>query len=167
MDPFIGQIQPVGFNFAPRGWALCAGQLMSINANSALFSLLGTAFGGDGRSTFALPDLRGRSIVGVGHGAALSNINWGQKAGAETISQVPSHSHSFAVPAHNGAGDETNPGGGLLASATSDLYSNSAANTVMAAGTTAPSGASSVNVRNPFLGIYMIIALQGVYPSRS
>ena len=81
MDPYLGQIMTVGFSFAPRGWSLCNGQVIAINANTALFSLLGTTFGGDGRTSMQLPDLRGRSICGVGHGTGLASIGWGQKIG--------------------------------------------------------------------------------------
>ena len=79
MEPFLGQIQPFGFNFPPRGWAFCEGQILPINSNQSLYSLLGTSYGGDGRTSFALPDLRGRSIVGAGQGNGLSNINVGRK----------------------------------------------------------------------------------------
>ena len=97
MEPFLGQIMPVGFNFAPRGWALCNGQLLAISAYSALFSLLGTAFGGNGRTDFALPDLRGRIPLHVGTGAGLNPVSWGQKAGSDnhtlSVSEMPSHNH--------------------------------------------------------------------------
>ncbi|MEX1309383.1 MAG: tail fiber protein, partial [Candidatus Sulfomarinibacteraceae bacterium] len=100
-SPFIGQIQLFGFNFPPRGWAFCEGQLLAISSNTALFSLLGTTFGGDGRTTFGLPDLRGRSAVGVGNGPGLSSVSWGQRSGAENVTlnvnTLPSHTHSAAV----------------------------------------------------------------------
>jgi microcystin-dependent protein len=97
-DPFIGEIKMVGFNFAPRGWALCQGQVMSIAQNSALFSLLGTTFGGNGQTTFGLPDYQGRSPVGTGNGAGLSPIVWGQVAGTENVTltqnEMPAHTHT-------------------------------------------------------------------------
>jgi microcystin-dependent protein len=97
MDPIIGQIILFGGNFAPRGWAMCNGQLMSIAQNSALFSLLGTMYGGDGQNTFALPDLRGRAPIGMGQGPGLSNIQQGEKAGTPTVTllqtQMPAHQH--------------------------------------------------------------------------
>jgi microcystin-dependent protein len=100
-EPFIGEIRMVGFNFAPRGWAQCAGQLMSIAQNSALFSLLGTMYGGNGQTTFGLPDLRGRGPVGIGQGPGLANITQGELSGVESVTllnaQMPAHSHS--VPA--------------------------------------------------------------------
>ena len=174
MEPFIGQIQPFGFNFPPRGWTLCDGQLLPISQNTALFSLLGTTFGGDGRTTFGLPDLRGRSIVHVGSGPGLSPIKWGQKGGNEQIvlaaNQLPAHQHPVAIPVRNGGGDETNPGGGIPASAPagSDIYSSEASNaTFTSFQSSNNSGGQAVNIRNPFLGIYVSIALTGVYPSRS
>jgi len=101
LDPFIGQIQAFGFNFAPRGWSLCDGQLLAISSNTALFSLIGTAFGGDGRTTFGLPDLRGRTAVHVGRGPGLSNITWGQRGGREnvnlTIQELPAHNHIIST----------------------------------------------------------------------
>jgi len=98
-DPFLGEIRMVGFNFAPRGWAFCQGQLMSIQQNSALYSLLGTQYGGNGQTTFALPDLRGRTPVGFGQGPGLSNVALGETAGVESVavqtSHMPAHSHSL------------------------------------------------------------------------
>ncbi|MEM8909888.1 MAG: tail fiber protein, partial [Bacteroidota bacterium] len=101
MEPFIGQIMMFGGNFAPRGWALCNGQLMPISQNQALFSLLGTTYGGDGRTTFALPDLRGRAAMHAGHGPGLTDRRLGQRSGTETNTmntlQMPSHSHIAVV----------------------------------------------------------------------
>ncbi len=100
-EPFLGEIRMVGFNFAPRGWALCAGQLMSISQNSALFALLGTTFGGDGVQTFALPDYRGRSPVGMGNGPNLTPIVQGDKQGTENVTilqtQMPAHTHTAVL----------------------------------------------------------------------
>ncbi len=100
-EPFIGQITAVGFGFAPRGWATCDGQLLPISQYSAVFSLLGTTFGGDGRTSFGLPDLRGRSAVHVGSGPGLSNIRWGDRGGSEThtltLAQMPPHSHAAST----------------------------------------------------------------------
>lgn len=187
MDPFIGQIQPNGFNFAPRGWALCNGQLLAIASNTALFSLLGTTFGGDGRTTFALPDLRGRSIVHVGNGPGLSNISWGQRGGRETVTltqaQMPSHSHQL-IPSISKV---------QVATLDNSSTSNESEESVLGSGGTMPeiyreagsgaqgtlggvsiSGSTSnaggnmgFNIRDPYLGIYVSIALQGIFPSRS
>ncbi|MCB0630228.1 MAG: phage tail protein, partial [Lewinella sp.] len=110
MEPFLGQIQPFGFNFPPRGWAFCDGQLLAISSNTALFSLLGTMYGGDGRTTFALPDLRGRSIVHIGTGPGLSHITQGEKGGREnvtlTTANMPSHNHAVRATTDDGTLDE-------------------------------------------------------------
>ena len=111
MDPIIGEIRLVAFTFAPKGWAFCAGQLLTINQNQALFALLGTAYGGDGRTTFALPDLRGRVAVGMGQSATGTDYSLGGSGGLEsvkvTVGQLPSHSH--AVRANSGPSTRKNP----------------------------------------------------------
>lgn len=186
-SPFIGQIQMFGFNFPPRGWAHCDGQLLSISSNSALFSLLGTTFGGDGRTTFGLPGLRGRSAVHVGNGPGISTITWGEKGGAEnvtlSVAQMPSHNHmvtasslSTSVKASSDDADGTSPAGALLGTTAEDVYSGGTADSTMNAAaaethgnvTLDPAGGSQpFPIRNPYLGIYHSIALQGVFPSRS
>ena len=169
MEPFLGQIMAVGFNFAPRGWATCAGQLLAISQYSALFSLLGTTFGGDGRTTFGLPDLRGRSIVGggMGQGPGLSDIRWGQKGGTEThtitMAQMPPHTHNIAINTQDG--EESGPAGKYIAShggafAEDPVGGNLAPPATMGSG-------QSYNTRNPYLGMYINIALTGIYPSRN
>ncbi len=189
MDPFIGQIQPFGFNFAPRGWAKCDGQLIAISSNSALFSLLGTTFGGDGRTTFGLPDLRGRSIVHIGHGPGLSTITWGERGGTEqlyvTQANMPSHSHSLIngvanVVVHTTSNEEVasstdNGANGLGTGGTGmpDIYREEPTNAdrlagVTISGTTSASGGNiPLQSRNPFLGINVCIAEFGIFPSRS
>lgn len=166
MTPFIGQIQAFGFNFAPRGWAKCEGQLLAISQYNALFSLLGTMYGGDGRTTFGLPDLRGRSIVGMGNGAGLSNITQGEKGGAEnttlTVSNLPSHTHNIGV--NSAAGEEANPVGKHIAGITDGFAENSNGNL---ADPSSVGGNQSFGIRSPFLGIDVCIALEGVYPSRN
>ncbi len=188
MDPFLGQIQPFGFNFAPRGWAKCDGQLLAISSYSALFSLLGTTFGGDGRTTFALPDLRGRSITHIGTGPGLSTMSWGERGGREliTLSQqnMPSHSHALTngvanvvvnatdntdVSAEADSGANGIGSGGTMP----DIYrenptvGNHIAGVVIS-GSTNPSGSShAFESRNPFLGIEVCIAMVGIFPSRS
>jgi len=171
MDPFVGQIQPFGFNFPPQGWATCSGQLLAISQNTALFSLLGTTFGGDGRTTFGLPDLRGRSIVGIGNGPGLDSISWGQKSGSYlttlTTNNMPSHNHSVAIGVNNETGEEPN--------ATSILSNHPGAFTEEAAAGLTLGGVTqnnvgsgqSFNIRNPYLGINVCIAMLGIYPSRS
>lgn len=170
-EPFIGQIQMFGFNFAPRGWAFCDGQLLSISQNTALFSLLGTTFGGDGRTTFGLPDLRGRSAVHVGSGPGLGTISWGERAGLENVTllvqNLPAHSHTVTPRGRPGAGDETNPTGGYFASASTDLYADSSTVDMGSFSSGSTGGGQSVPVRNPYLGIYHSIALQGIFPSRN
>jgi len=188
MDPFLGQIQPFGFNFAPRGWAKCDGQLMPISQYSALFSLLGTMYGGDGRTTFALPDLRGRSIVHVGNGPGLTPITQGEKGGVEslhiTLQNMPSHSHVlqdgvahvnvYTTENNNGSADSDGGANGLGTGGTMpEIYRESPTTAdhvggVSISGSTNPNGGSiPMSSRNPFLGINVCIALQGIFPSRS
>ncbi|RZK50946.1 MAG: phage tail protein, partial [Hymenobacter sp.] len=152
MDPILGEIRAVGFPFAPRGWALCQGQSLPISQNTALFSLLGTTYGGDGRTTFNLPDLRGRLVVNAGQAPGLSRYVPGQTGGTETVgltaAQLPAHTHSLAglaVHVNSNAGNSTSPAGTLLA-ATDDLHYSSSASTQMApnavTGTAQPVGGS-------------------------
>lgn len=173
-NPFIGEIMPVGFNFAPRSWALCNGQLLAISSNTALFSLLGTAFGGDGRSTFGLPDLQGRMMKGVGNGPGLGNVSWGQKGGAENhtlnIAEMPSHNHTVTLHGETAPASANNPLGNMLASHPGYAPPVPADNKVMASDsvTCGNSGGNlSFSLKNPYLGLYMCIALFGTYPSRS
>ena len=179
MNPFLGQIMMFGGNFAPRGWALCDGQLLPISQYSALFSILGTTYGGDGRTTFALPDLRGRAAMHAGHGPGLSDRRLGSKGGSETntlsVAQMPSHNHAAtgAVTPRCavGAGDETNPNGGFMATAANDLYAETPNNVMGESPVTVNignnGGGQSVNNMQPFECVNFIIALEGVYPSRS
>lgn len=189
MEPFLGQIQPFGFNFAPRGWAFCDGQLLPIAQNTALFSLLGTTFGGDGRTTFALPDLRGRSIVHCGNGAGLSTITWGERGGRENVTlnqmNMPSHSHALVngtanvtVYSTESSGNEVNESDGgnngfSTGGSTPAIYQESpttadhVGGVVISGSTNLTGGSQAFNIRNPFLGIYVSIAMQGIFPSRS
>ena len=187
-EPFIGQIQTYGFNFAPRGWALCDGQLLPISTNTALFSLLGTTYGGDGRTTFALPDLRGRFPMHMGHGPGLSTRKIGSKGGAETetlnINHMPSHNHgattsSLTAQLHAGGSDadQQSPSGHALGTTTSEsIYVNDTPGETMAAGSVTVSGNVTIqnnggsqpfSIMNPFLTINFCIALVGLFPSRS
>ncbi|MEM6769767.1 MAG: tail fiber protein [Bacteroidota bacterium] len=180
MEPFIGQIQLFGFNFAPRGWAKCEGQLLPIAQNSALFSLLGTTYGGDGRTTFALPDLRGRVAVGMGRGNGLSNVNIGEKLGSETnrltAGQLPAHQHgltqaSVSVPVSTEDADQDETDGNFLAN--SEIYHDAANGTygsgpISVTGVTDTTGSSqAINNIQPSLGLNYCIALVGIFPSRS
>ena len=171
MTPFLGQIQAFGFNFAPRGWAVCEGQLLAISSYTALFSLLGTTYGGDGVSSFGLPDLRSRSIVGVGNGPGIDNTTWGQRGGAPThtmtVAQMPQHNHSVKVGVNTASGEEAAPTG-TLASIPNGFSEDASANSSLGGVTQANMGGSQAfNMRNPFLGVYVCIALQGIYPSRN
>ena len=169
-DPFIGQITMFGGNFAPRSWALCNGQLLDIASNSALFSILGTSYGGDGRTTFGLPDFRGRVPMNWGQGAGLSSRTIGQKGGAETVvlttQQIPQHSH--LMRGSSGQPDESNPQNGVPASSAAtgqDLYA-STSNVNM--GATANTGGSQAHTNmQPFQVVSFIIAIVGVFPSRN
>ncbi len=195
MEEYLGTIQPFGFNFAPRGWALCDGQLLPISAHTALFSLFGTTYGGDGRTTFMLPDLRGRSIVKVGAGPGLSPIRWGERGGSEyqymTILEMPTHNHAMfdgstnvvtatqITTASNDSTNEPDSGNNVFnaGGAAPSIYSEPPINTdhvggitstSMLLGNTSNTGSTqSFNIRNPFLGVYMCVAMEGVYPSRS
>ncbi len=176
-QPFLGEIMQIGFNFAPRSWALCDGQLLPIAQNTALFSLLGTAFGGDGRTTFALPDLRGRVAKNVGTGAGLDTVTWGERGGTELINiliaNMPSHNHTMYAQAD--AGNIRNPTGSYLSGDSGGDFTwwnsaqggtkNLVATNNESIGNTG--GNIPIDVRNPFLGIYHCIALDGIFPSRS
>lgn len=173
-EPFIGQIIQVGFNFAPRNWALCDGGLLPVSQYTALFSLLGCTFGGDCRTTFALPDLRGRVAKHVGNGTGLASVAWGQKGGIENktlnVTEIPAHSHTGHIRSVNKSADTSDAAGNSLANAAEDIYVNAAADTDMHAGTVQTNntgGGKAFDIRNPYLGIYHCIALTGLYPSRN
>lgn len=175
-DPLLGEIMPVGFNFAPRGWSLCNGQLIAIASNTALFSLLGCTYGGDCRTTMALPDLRSRSPVGVGTGAGLDTISWGERGGSYytivTTAHMPSHNHTAELHGENALATDANPSGRMLAGHLAYADNNGVAgdNKIMDRGSIVvgnTGGTQPMNIRNPFLGIYYCIAMQGVFPSRS
>jgi microcystin-dependent protein len=190
-QPYLGTICAFGFNFCPRGYAEANGQLLSIAQNQALFAVLGTQYGGNGTTTFGLPDLRGRSAVGVGTGPGLSNIVIGQAGGTETVTlnatQMPAHTHTAttsvavntAIKAVSGAGNSTNPTGNAWATSSSrdNVYSNVAPNATMASGAVATTASGNTTVdpaggsqpfsnRSPYLGIKYCIATQGIFPSR-
>lgn len=173
-DPFLGEIKLVPYNFAPRGWAFCAGQILSIAQNTALFALIGTTFGGDGQTTFALPDFRGRVPLSSGQGPGLSNYDLGQVGGEEThtltTNEMPTHSHT--ARAHNGNGNSNVANNNIWskdAGVQSATY-NSVANP---AGAMSPSaiattgGSQPHNNLQPLLCVNFIIALQGIFPSRN
>lgn len=166
-EPFIGQIQDFGFNFAPRGWAQCNGQLMQISQNSALFSLLGTTYGGNGTTTFALPDLRGRTPIHFGQRPGLSNYALGQVAGNETVtlqtSQIPSHNH--ILRALDGDPEATVPTNAALTSG--QFWNTGAPTTASSPSSLAPAGTGQGHANmQPTLVVNWCIALQGIYPQR-
>lgn len=185
MDPFLGQIIMFGGNFAPRGWALCDGQLLSINQYQALFSILGTTYGGDGRTTFGLPDLRSRVPVHAGNGPGLSDRRLGAKGGTETVTlttqQIPSHNHAITNAAGSvkvgnegkGVATESTAAGNYLGNST-DAYRTADGGATLAAGsveisgnTNSNGGGQSHNNMQPYQVVNYIIALQGTFPSRN
>jgi microcystin-dependent protein len=175
MDFFIGMIVPMGINFAPIDWLSCEGQTLAISQYTALYSLLGTRFGGNGTSTFQLPDLRGRLIVGQGHNAA-TNITYtiGQAGGvnsvALTAANLPSHTHtSVNLSANSQDNSQSTPGGNILGGGTVNQYSQNAANTTLGANAASASvvgGATPLQTQSPFVAMYHNICINGLYPAR-
>ena len=194
-EPFIGQIQAFGFSFAPRTWALCQGQILPIAQNTALFSLLGTTYGGNGQTTFGLPDLRGRAAIGQGQGPGLQIYPIGQKAGVEnvtlTVLQMPIHNHPFTASGGAGGAVKASSSPGLAAapsatnptlaagsdsggSVTINLYNGETPDITLntgggssGGGTVGNNGGSQpLNILNPYLTINYSIALQGIFPTR-
>ena len=177
-EPFLGQVIIFAGTYAPQGWAMCNGQLLSIAQNTALYALLGTTYGGDGRTTFAVPDLRGRLPVGTGTGAGLPPVNIGQSGGSTqvtlTTNNLPAHTHT--LQANSGFGTQGSPTAGAIAQinvgtsrepVAAPAFSPSAPNTNMASGSIGPTGGSQpVNTQPPYLGMNYIIALQGIFPPR-
>lgn len=167
-QPFIGEIRLFGFDFPPKFWALCQGQLLAIQQNQALFSILGTTYGGNGVQTFALPDLRGRSPIHWGTGPGLPSVTLGEVAGTETqsllTSQIPAHNH-LAV-ATTGSPDAPNPSGNYWAGG-NQIYA-AAADSAMSPGALANAGGSQPHDNmQPSLAMNFSIALQGIFPSRN
>lgn len=175
VEPYIGDIMLTGYNFCPRGWAATDGQLLLISQNTALFSLLGTTYGGDGRTTFGLPDLRGRTAMGQGRGDGLTQRVQGQKFGSADVTMtnanLPAHSHS--VRANNLDGDLPGPGGKLLAAAppngtgSETIYSNLPKTVQMAPSMIGHTGGGQpISVADPSLVLTYCIATEGTFPSR-
>jgi microcystin-dependent protein len=196
MESFIALITMFGGNFAPRGWAFCQGQILSIAQNTALFSLLGTTFGGNGQTTFALPDLRGRVPVGTGQGPGLSPVNLGEMAGNPTttllITNMPAHNHTAdastlqVTPSASTAAATTHiPGSTLVPAQLPTIGGGPSATTIkgyapkdntasLASGTVSGNvtigiagGSQPFSIMQPYLGISYIIAIEGIYPSRN
>lgn len=177
-DPFIGEIRMVGFNFAPVGWELCQGQLVPIAQYNALFALLGTTFGGDGQTTFGLPDYRGRGPVGMGSGPNLTPIVQGQKSGAENVTilstQMPAHTHTASlqvagvakepVTAPTATNNVLGASGGGPGSASIWSTALNSPVALAPAQTSVAGGGQPIGIRNPFLGTNFIIAMEGIFP---
>lgn len=173
MDPFVAEIRIFPFNFAPRGWAWCDGQLLPLSQNTALFSLLGTTYGGNGKSNFALPDLQGRAPMHPGQGPGLSLHDLGETGGSETVSllesEIPSHSHTMRCSADPSNVQLPTPQCTLARSAGGSAYNPTATGLQpMADVILAPAGGDQPhNNLQPYLTFYFCIALQGVFPPRT
>jgi microcystin-dependent protein len=169
-DPFVAEIRIFPFNFAPRGWAWCDGQLLPLSQNTALFSLLGTTYGGNGKSNFALPDLQGRAPMHPGQGPGLSLHDLGETGGSETVtlleSEIPAHSHAVQVSQADGL--ESGPAGQQFATGIGiGMYAVPGAIVQMSPNSLAPAGGDQPhNNLQPYLTFYFNIALQGVFPPR-
>lgn len=167
---FLAEVRIVGFNFAPRGWAFCDGQILPINQNQSLYSLLGTTYGGDGRTSFALPDLRGRTPIHVGRSNGGGHHTLGQKSGEEThtlaVNEMPQHTH--ALQATNSVGTGTAPQGNVLAEASLPVYESYSAGVQMGSGSVTNVGGSQAHDNmQPYLALNFCIALRGLFPSRN
>lgn len=170
MDPFVAEIRIFPFNFAPTGWAWCDGQLLPLSQNTALFSLLGTTYGGNGKSNFALPDLQGRAPMHPGQGPGLSLHDLGETGGSETVSllesEIPSHNHLIRIDNANPA--ESNDPTGKIVSRPSRPVFSTTAEVQMADQMLAPAGGDQPhNNLQPYLTLYFCIAMQGVFPPRT
>jgi microcystin-dependent protein len=168
-EPFLADIRIMGFNFAPRGWAFCDGQILPINQNQSLYYLLGTTYGGDGRTTFALPDLRGRTPIHVGRSNGQDHRE-GQKSGEEThtlnAAEMPQHDHT--LQASNDAGNQNAPGGSLFANAGTNIYGSPTNLVNLNPGTVANTGGGQAHENmQPYIALNYCIALQGLFPSRN
>lgn len=176
MDPFLGEIRLMSFDYAPKGWMYCQGQVLNITQNPPLFSLLGTTYGGNGQTTFALPDLRGRAIVGAGSNPALSSYMPGQQGGVEAVTmsagQMPPHTHTFTGTVKTSSAPARYPGPNLQypATGTAPQYSNGSPEVPLNEGTLtgdlAMAGGQPHENRQPLLVLNYAIAIVGIFPSR-
>jgi microcystin-dependent protein len=176
-SPFVAEIRIFGFNFAPKGWATCDGQILPLSQNTALFSLLGTTYGGNGQTTFALPNLQGSAPLQQGQGPGLSLRDLGETGGEQTVTlldtEMPAHSHTAASANAAGGGTLLSPAGNIWANpstrrATVNMYAAGPGNAPMDAGTLTPAGGSQPhNNMPPYLCLNFCIALQGIFPPRS
>jgi microcystin-dependent protein len=167
-SPYVGEIRMFGGNFAPVGWAFCDGSLLPISENETLFNLIGTTYGGDGQTTFALPDLRSRIPMHMGNGPGLSPRTIGENGGVESVilttQQIPAHSH--LPQAVSGSGNQSTPQNGVWAGVATSIYTSNAPNTAFTATLGGSSGASQPHENlMPFLAVSFIISLFGIYPS--
>jgi microcystin-dependent protein len=176
MDVFLGMIAAFGFNFNPRGWAFCNGQTMSIAQNTALFSLLGTTYGGNGQTTFGIPDLRGRTLIGMGNGPGLSPVVQGEMAGSQSITilatNMPQHNHTLGaatILVANTPADGGVPAGFLANTGATKIYGEASNGSTKAIGGTTDiaGGSQPISIMNPYLGINYCIAMEGIFPSRN
>ncbi|MGX7668969.1 phage tail protein [Flavobacterium pedocola] len=181
-EPFIGEIKILGFNFAPVGYMLCQGQLLSIAQNTALFSLLGTYYGGDGQTTFALPNLQGRVPIGQGQGAGLPAHSIGELGGSDhttlTLQNLPPHNHpatgiTVNIPVSTGGGDASSPENAFLSDAGTDVFSSVATAgkyygpSTLTGNTGITGSGMPISLMNPYLVMNYSIAVEGIFPSRS
>jgi microcystin-dependent protein len=164
-EPFLGQIQPFSFNFPPRGWAECAGQTLPINQYQALFSLLGTYYGGDGRTNFGLPDLRGRASLGEGPGYTIGS-RAGEERHALSTNEMPRHLHTWR--GSSAAATVSTPTARLLAASPGNVYASAAPNVTLSPRTISQTGGSQAHENmQPYLVVNFCIALVGIFPSRN
>lgn len=180
MDEYLAMVKMFAGNFAPKYYMFCSGQVLSISQNTALFSLLGTTYGGDGQTTFCLPDLRGRAPIGPGQGPGLGNYNLGQKGGTESVTlianQMPAHAHVFSASTNAGTGNT--PGGSSLLGAPPgigtgptaqpvNIYTGDSGGTAMSPTSIAPAGGSQPHENmQPYSAINFVITVAGIFPSR-
>ncbi len=182
VDPYIGEIRAFGFNFAPQGWMICQGQLLPIAQNTALFSILGTTYGGNGQTSFALPDLRDKLVVGAGQGPAMSSYVLGQTGGATSVTinanQMPAHNHSATVKVSTAAATTSTPTATSAIAVAKQVvnttdrtvlkYDTTTTNTAIGTMKTSNSGSgSAINITQPVTSTIYCIAVQGVYPPRN
>ena len=174
MDPFVAEIRIFPFNFAPKGWAFCDGQILPLSQNTALFSLLGTTYGGDGKSNFALPNMQGNAPMHPGQGPGLSLHDLGETGGSDTVSllesEIPSHSHGLFANSVAGDTNGPSPQVSMTRSANATAYSATTNSSLvsMSGNTLAPAGGDQPhNNMQPYLTLNFCIALQGVYPPRT
>ena len=170
-EPFLGEIRIFGFNFAPRGWSFCEGQLLPISQNTALFSLLGTMYGGDGRTSFGLPDLRGRFPLHHGQGPGLPNTQLGTRGGRTSVAlgleNVPSHNHSFQLGANSSESESDDPAGGFHGPTEENAYASTSDEKMAQQFTNVSGGGRPFDIRNPYLALNFSIAMVGLFPSRN